>query len=267
ADAILKLQSLNAGGAREELKLRLGALKRLAEECLDRADEEPEHPAWYVCGWIARSLGCTPEELMDAAMKNFRDKPELLDRIHQRDEAGDTTRMLEMLAKDEYLAQHRELAERIGLNHNAGCSNEAMQKVNSGMKWPDVAQRLDRLRLQGEPFSSQQKLAEQLGCSAATINRAIRETPRLKPWACPGTEPKVSRLAGPIFDGCPQSREPTPGSLFEEEDIDRAMAYVAEEAKPTVKRELMLLPPESRHRIAELLANDPDSSNKIWRKK
>jgi hypothetical protein len=38
----------------------------------------------------------------------------------------------------------------------------------------EAAERLERLRTQGEAFTSQHKLAEQIGCSSATINKAIK---------------------------------------------------------------------------------------------
>jgi biotin operon repressor len=44
------------------------------------------------------------------------------------------------------------------------------------MTWQDAAERLKRLRAQGEPWTSQHQLAEQIGCSPATIKKAIKNT-------------------------------------------------------------------------------------------
>jgi hypothetical protein len=53
----------------------------------------------------------------------------------------------------------------------------------TGMTWQDAAERMERLRNQAEPWTSQHKIAERLGCSSGTINKAIRETRELHSWA------------------------------------------------------------------------------------
>src|SRR5262249_11917813 len=55
------------------------------------------------------------------------------------------------------------------------------------LTWQDAAERMTRLRAQGDPWTSQRKIAEQIGCSTTTVNKAIRNTPKLQPWAKPQT--------------------------------------------------------------------------------
>src|SRR5262249_22706866 len=60
------------------------------------------------------------------------------------------------------------------------------RKPNAGrMTWQEAAKRLECLRSQGEPFTSQHKLAGVFGCSSGTINKAIRSSPQLEKWAKP----------------------------------------------------------------------------------
>ena len=49
--------------------------------------------------------------------------------------------------------------------------------IGPEMTWREAVQRMERLRVQGEPWTSQHKMADQLGCSSGTINKAIKNTP------------------------------------------------------------------------------------------
>jgi hypothetical protein len=82
----------------------------------------------------------------------------------------------------------------------------------AGMSWQEAAKRMERLRTQGDPFTSQHKLADLFGCSSGTINKAIRETPSLKAWAERQTAaaPKAQSLNDVVTDRTAQSKEPDP---------------------------------------------------------
>jgi hypothetical protein len=73
-----------------------------------------------------------------------------------------------------------------------------------GITWQEAAERLERLRGQGESFTGQSKIAEQLGCSSATINKAIKNTPSLQKWAKPTatSAPKAQSL-NEVFPASP----------------------------------------------------------------
>lgn len=86
-----------------------------------------------------------------------------------------------------------------------------------GLGCQEVAKRLEKLRLQGESYTSQHKLAKQIGCSVSTVNKAIQNTEALRAWAdikerTPA--PKAVRLNDLVADNVPQSREPVPGESF-----------------------------------------------------
>jgi hypothetical protein len=86
--------------------------------------------------------------------------------------------------------------------------------------WQEVAERLERLRAQGDPWTSCEKMADQLGCSASTIHKAMQRTASLQSWAKPsGAAPKAKRLDQQTRDGewfsevannTPQKRDPSP---------------------------------------------------------
>jgi hypothetical protein len=78
------------------------------------------------------------------------------------------------------------------------------------LAWDEVAERLERLRRQGERFTSQRKLAKQIGCSSATVNKAIRNTPSLRAWAKIYTTPKAQSITPVVTDSTAQNRELEP---------------------------------------------------------
>lgn len=78
-----------------------------------------------------------------------------------------------------------------------------------GMSWQEVAERMELLRSQGEPYTSQHKLARRFGCSSGTINKAIKETPSLGKWAeRKAAAPRAQSLNDVVTDRMAQSSEP-----------------------------------------------------------
>src|SRR5262249_6445727 len=100
----------------------------------------------------------------------------------------------------------------------------------TSMKWQEAAKRLNELRLRGEPWTSQQTMAIQIGCSAFTVNKAIQKTLELQAWAKTpaSTAPPAESHNDPISDGTASSaRDPAEGAaddelrrLMEEADSD-----------------------------------------------
>lgn len=80
----------------------------------------------------------------------------------------------------------------------------------SGMKWQEAAERLEWLRQQGKSFTSQKKLAGQLGCSPATINKAIDKTASLQAWAKVDAVPKAQSINEVVLDNVAHGRESGP---------------------------------------------------------
>ncbi len=80
------------------------------------------------------------------------------------------------------------------------------------MTWQSAAERLERLRAQGEPWTSYHKLAKRLNCSSGTVHKAIRQTPELQSWAkrLTGTVVRATSINEVVTDRIPQCREPDP---------------------------------------------------------
>lgn len=59
------------------------------------------------------------------------------------------------------------------------------QTAQSGMTWKDAAKRMEELRAQSEPRTSQRGMSDKIGCSVGTVNKAISKTASLHAWAKP----------------------------------------------------------------------------------
>ncbi len=128
----------------------------------------------------------------------------------------------------------------------------------AGMTWQEAAERLERLRSQGEPWTSQHKMARQFGCSSGTINKAIRMTPELRTWANrrPAAAPRRRTFNDVVTDSSAQTREADPVD-------DAAIREFIEKAESQTKAWFLALSPEDQ---LEYL-NDPDKHPKILGRK
>jgi hypothetical protein len=113
-----------------------------------------------------------------------------------------------------------------------------------GMPWEEAAQRMERLRAQGEPWTSQHQMGERLGCSSSTINKAINKTPGLQAWAKCQTEasPRAQSLNAVVTDRTAEGREPNPENAAIEADLRRMI----EESDPDERAFFHYLRDESR---------------------
>jgi hypothetical protein len=120
-----------------------------------------------------------------------------------------------------------------------------------------VAERLERLRKQGESFTSQHKLAEQLGCSPGTVNKAIKQAPSLKKWAKRSeSDPRAQSLTEMVTDRTAQSCEPDPQDSV-------AIPEFVEQADPQTRASFLALPSDKQLEVV----NDPDKHQTILGRK
>jgi hypothetical protein len=139
----------------------------------------------------------------------------------------------------------------------------------AGMTWQDAAERMKRLRAQGEPWTSQHKLAKQFGCSSRTIHKAIQNTPELKSWAKQQTEaaPKAQSLTpwkrGEGHIDVVTDRTPDPRALIPEDEVAIREYLERDDLKPEERAFFNSL---SRNGQLDFL-NDPDRHQQIRRRK
>jgi hypothetical protein len=150
------------------------------------------------------------------------------------------------------------------LNANDARERQAAGQTQAdGVTWREAAERLERLRTQGEPWTSQQEMAKRLGCSSGTINKAIKQTPSLKAWAKrPPAAPRAQSLhqstrdgqnLSMVTDNTPQERELDPQD-------EAAIREFLETADPQTKAWFHALSTEDQ--LAFL--DDPDKGQKVW---
>ena len=61
---------------------------------------------------------------------------------------------------------------------------------NALMTWQEAGERLLGLRRKGDPWTSCKKMGKELGCSPATVHKAVRQTRELHPWAKAEADPQ-----------------------------------------------------------------------------
>ena len=139
-------------------------------------------------------------------------------------------------------------------------------------------EKLDRLRRQGEAYTSQEDLAERLGVSAGQINRAINKGEGLRKWMddARATKPmKSRRSAKPLneitLDDMRESREADPADFMPPEDVEKILAKLVEEAEAngraaTLRAELAKMDPDGRRRLAQQYASADDLGENLYKK-
>lgn len=148
----------------------------------------------------------------------------------------------------------------------AGGDDDDQGAAHCGVTWQDVAQCLERLRASGEPYTTQRDLAKRLGVpSVSTVNKAIKETPSLHPWAKPQSTsaPKAERLSAVVTDNTPQQREPDPADLMTDDEVEIIFRKMIEDAPTAEERaewhkRFSELSPDEKRRFASQYADATD---------
>jgi hypothetical protein len=124
--------------------------------------------------------------------------------------------------------------------------------ASDDMTWQEAAERMERMREQGEAFTSQGVLAKRIQCAKSTINKAIRNTPSLKNWAKrKAGSPRAQSLTPVVIESTAQGRELDPAD-------DAAIRQFIEKAEPETKAWFLALPTQEQLNYL----NDPDSHQK-----
>lgn len=132
--------------------------------------------------------------------------------------------------------------------------------------WHDIQKRLLAKRDRGEPFSSLRLLANELGCSDATIRKAIKKSDILQGWKKrsegPKASPKAVSLSGVVGDSAPRSTEPAPDDVLSDDDVDATMARLINQARPDERAQLNALDEAGRRALvaqcqSQMLDDEP----------
>ena len=159
--------------------------------------------------------------------------------------------------------------EAEGVAHSAttGQQLEGFGAGRGGVKWEQASTYMIEMRNRGERFTSQPDMANRLGCSPATIHKAIDRTDELKEWtARPAySATGMQSLDGIVADSTPQQREPDPTNIVEDEDVDEALQYLMERVEPEEKARINTMDPASKRELAETVYRDPDREEQVMR--
>lgn len=156
---------------------------------------------------------------------------------------------------------------------NGGAPAANPSKAGSdGPNWQDVQAELERLRLKGERYTSQQKLADKVGCSKFLVQKAIANGPvELQEWA--SKEHGASRLnASPevavvAFENTPDGRETDPANILHDCDVDVVLGKLLDEASPEEQARIHGMTPAEKRQLAETVYRDRDAEEQALRQR
>lgn len=138
----------------------------------------------------------------------------------------------------------------------------------SGMTWPEAQVQLERIKATGKAFTSQREMAERIGCGPSTVTKAIENGGAdLQDWASKkrgaASRKVVATIDGAIGDATPQNREADPADILDDDDVDKAMRALMEQAEPNERARINAMSPADRRALAELAFSDPDAEEQI----
>jgi len=155
----------------------------------------------------------------------------------------------------------------------------SQEKCGPKVKWQVALRFLEECRLKGARFTTQEDMAERVGCSPATISKAILEkgSVELQEWA--KRQSSVSRLnllpeaANVALKAIPQSREPDPSDVTEQSDVDAATKFLVAQALRTggseaadkAEAQIQAMDDAQRRSLAEMIYKDPDRAEQAER--
>jgi hypothetical protein len=161
-----------------------------------------------------------------------------------------------------------------GTNVNGRRQKSAVDQIaTTKVTWQAAADKMLGMLHRNEPFTSQRKLGKQIGCSASTINTAIKETEVLHEWAQIRTvsTPKAQSLTEVVIDNVAQSREADPADFMSKEDVDEILERLVWESqadgRDELRKQLSEKTPDERRKLASIVADDPDVGDKILGRK
>jgi hypothetical protein len=127
----------------------------------------------------------------------------------------------------------------------------------TGTDWKVVQGRLLAKRDRGEPYTSLRKLCAELGCSEATIRKAINKSETLKGWRARGkglnAAPKATDLDAVVRDNTRQTTEPAPDDVVSDDEVNATMARLIDQARPDERAKLNALDDAARRELARMV--------------
>jgi hypothetical protein len=161
------------------------------------------------------------------------------------------------------------LAPKLPLNADPEPPMTESKEVKA-LTWWEVQAELERLRLKGEPYSSEAKLAKKIDCSKFLINKAFKKgSTELQEWRTKShgesrlnVSPETSALA---IERTAQSREDDPAEFIEQEEVDEVLEYLIKQAGESQRQHLVQMPPDQRQELAKTLLRDPDKEDQFLR--
>jgi hypothetical protein len=192
-----------------------------------------------LAAWTASGCKGNPDKMTAENIVNDQCWPAVKDYLKSRAPKFDFCYVVDRIRDESFRARNR------GVQNN---QQKAMDKKGQGMLRQEAEERLERLRTQGEKFTTQKELADRIGCSPSTAHSAIKNNPKLREWAnsksIAGPTPNAQTLENEHLSTIPQTRELSP-------EDDAAIREFVEKANPKDKALFLALSVDNQLKVVE----------------
>lgn len=153
---------------------------------------------------------------------------------------------------------------RIGVGKH-GLRNGLRGKKRRGLSKPEVLAKLQKLRSDGHPYTTDEDLGNRIGCSESQVRLVVKADTAMKAWKKLSKPPKpraIQRGQEAIEEAASKPMPEVTGDLY---DRDKWMAYVRL-AKPDERASLAQRSPSERAELIELWESSMRDSDGRFKK-
>lgn len=165
--------------------------------------------------------------------------------------SGDERIRLHVRLTDE---KGRNRVARLRTNLNTTISEPKVKTAKTD--WRDVQRRLLVLYDRSDSYTTIVDLATRMKCSPSTIHKAIKNSTKLKAWQASYKKGKKSQIASSlnefVQDNVRDKDVVDPSDVMTDEDIDKAMRQLIEQAEPEEKNKLNNLSQDEQRQLAKV---------------
>ena len=146
------------------------------------------------------------------------------------------------------------LLDRISWGVEAIEQAQEQDAAESSVRWTRerLRKHLEKACDRGQMYTSTHEIAKRYRCSSSLVHNTIRGSKRLKAWqkrASPGPCSLPAIALDNIEDCQPQSIEPDPSDVLDDDEVDRVMQRLVNEADERERPKLLAVGSEERHNL------------------
>lgn len=148
---------------------------------------------------------------------------------------------------------------------------DSKRPTSEGANWREVQRRLLGMYGRGDEYTTIAKLAECLGCSKSTVQKAIKDSAKLKGWQARHLHPDgglcATSINGVVIDNAVQVRETDPAAEAEDADWEIEFARLIDQASEAERATLHAMSDHRKRELVTELRNETDRYDRVLGRK